>query len=125
MLQIRRYAEFRIGLEELEEAYSRGIPAEELTGKLYEVAEPVPDYDCVIGVWGQIEARAQYEMLADFCRETGMEMPRYMEFDEGRKQYILQQIIRFQRETAEPCEWASPYYQWGVAYGVEETVRLV
>lgn len=125
LLQIRRYAEFRIGLEELEEAYSRGIPTEELTEKLYEVAEPVPDYDCVMGVWGQIEARAQYEMLADFCRETGMEMPRYMEFDEGRKRYILQQIICFQRETPEPYEWASPYYQWGLAYGADETIRLV
>lgn len=125
LMQIRRYAEFRIELEELENDYRSGMPAEELQEKLYEIGEPVPDYNCVMGVWGQIEARAQREMLADFCSETGMEMPIYAEFDGKRKQYILQQIICYQRDTAEPYECAFPYYQWGLAYGAEETARLV
>ncbi len=125
MQQIRRYAEFRLDLAELEQAYDQGISAEELAATLYEIAEPVPDYDCIMGVWGQVEARAQYEMLTDFCLRTGMEMPRYAGYEAERKQYILQQIMIEQRESPEPYECAAPYYQWGLAYGEEETARLV
>lgn len=64
-------------------------------------------------------------MLTDFCLRTGMEMPRYAGYEAERKQYILQQIMIEQRERLEPYECAAPYYQWGVAYGAEETARLV
>lgn len=125
LLQIRDYAEFRMELADLEEAYDQGIPPEDLAERLYEIAKPIPEYNCIMGSWGQIEARTQYEMITAFCGKTGMEIPRYTEFQEERKQYILKQLICYQRESTEPWNWAEPYYQWGLAYGPEETARLV
>lgn len=125
LLQIRSYAEFRLELAKLEEAYAGGADAEDLAVRLYEIAEPIEEYDCIIGSWGQIEARAQAEMTADFCRRTGLEVPRYPEFDGERKQYILSQLICFQKDSARMYSLSPPYYQLGLAFGQEETARLV
>ncbi len=123
--QIRSYAEFRIALTELEADFEQGLEPEELTARVEAISEPVKDYNCIIGTWGQIEARAQQELLAEFCSKAGIEMPRNAVFDNQRKQYILSQLISFQLGKQEPYMLASPYYQWGKAYGVEETTRLV
>ena len=123
--QIRSYALFRIGLAELKEDWEQGTSAEQLAGRLYEIAEPIEEYDCIIGAWGQVEARAQYEMIQEFCGETGLEVPRYPAFEEGRKQMIIAQMISFQRNRRDVYIAYAPYYQYGVAFGVDETSRLV
>lgn len=125
MKQIQSYAAFRIGLSELEQKYAEGSPVEELEKTLYEIAKPIDDYDCIIGCWGQIEARAQYEMITAFCQKTGMDIPVYPEFHAQRKQYIMGQFICYQRNSEKAYLAKSPYYQWGLAYGADETARLV
>lgn len=125
LLQIQSYAEFRLGLAELENAYEQGTPAEQLADRLYELAEPIEEYDCIIGAWGQVEARAQYEMLEEFCQKSGMEIPVYPEFREARKQVIVAQIINYQRNQEDMYVAPKPYYQYGVAYSLDETTRLV
>lgn len=97
-----------------------------ILGRLESISEPIKPYNCIIGIWGQIEARAQYEMISEFCREYGLEIPQNATFRHLRKRYIHSQIITFQKTTPEkPYVVYSPYYQWGVAYGVEETELLV
>lgn len=123
--QIQGYAEFRLAFAEVENAYAQGTGAQELAKRLYEIAEPIPPYDCIIGAWGQVEARAQFEMVAAFCRETGLEVPRYPQLCEQRKQFILGQMINFQKSSRGPYLVYDPFYQYGVAFDREETVRLV
>lgn len=123
--QIRTYAEFRMALAALEADSAKGMTVEELTARVEAISVPIKDYNCIIGTWGQIEARAQQELLAEFCGRAGIEKPVNEGFDAKRKQYILSQLISFQLGKQEPYMLASPYYQWGRAYGLEETTRLV
>uniref|UniRef100_UPI004056C0E3 hypothetical protein n=1 Tax=Acetatifactor sp. TaxID=1872090 RepID=UPI004056C0E3 len=125
LVQIRDYAEFRIALKQLETDYAQGADRQELEARLYEIADPIKDYNCVIGAWGQIEARAQYEMVTDFCERTGLAVPVYESFHTQRKQHIVAQLISYQKEEEEPYILGAPYYQHGLAYGQEETNRLV
>lgn len=92
--------------------------------RLREIAKPIPDYNTVVGVWGQVEARAQREMVLDFCRRTQVEVPIYPEWDRQRKNYIYGQMATDQKGLQEPLKVWAPYYQYGLAFG-EETERLV
>ena len=89
-----------------------------------EAAEPISDYNCVIGMWGQVEARAQRELVLEFCSRTGTEVPVYPEWDRQRKQFIYERIVSDQKGKQEPVSTSAPYYQFGYAYG-EETERLI
>ncbi len=124
--QIQEFAEFRIALAQLEEEYAAGASIQTLTGKLNKISDPIKPYNTVIGVWGQIEARAQFEMITAFCEKTGVPVPENEVLEEQRKGYIYSQLVTFQKSNQhEPYVAHSPYYQWGIAYGVEETERLV
>lgn len=125
IVQIRDYAQFRIDLAQLEEDYANGADLQKLSERLYVVSEPIKNYNAVIGAWGQIEARAQFEMVVDFCNETGLEVPMHAAFQNERKQRIMAQLIAYQMEHDEPYIVTDDFYQWGLAYGVEETKRLV
>lgn len=123
--QIRDFAQFRIELSELENQYAAGTGLDVIAQKLYEIGDPIESYNCIIGTWGQIEARAQREMVIEFCNNTGIEIPIYGDYDKQRKDFIYAQFAMYQRGKQEPNEIAAPFYQYGVAYGVEETQRLV
>lgn len=125
LLQIRAFAQFRMDLEELQVQYAAGADLEQLADKLYEIGTPIESYHVIEGTWGQIEARAQREMIVAFCNETGIELPVYGAYDEHRKNFIYAQFAMYQRGNKEPYEIGAPYYQYGVAYGTEETQRLV
>ncbi len=122
--QIRGFAQFRIALAELEEDWRQGASGEELGEALAEIARPIPDYNTVVGIWGQVEARAQREMVLAFCRQAQVEVPVYPNWDRLRKNYIYGQIAADQQGGEAPLRIYAPYYQYGVAFG-EETERLV
>lgn len=122
--QIRSFAEFRIGLAELEEAYSQGEAAETIAERLQILSEPIKSYNTVVGAWGQIEARAQYEMVTDFCNRTSIEIQEDPTFRASRKLHIYMQLVSYQLGRQEPYYLADPYYQLGLAYG-QETYELV
>ncbi len=126
IVQIRDYAQFRVNLKQLEADYADGVDLQEISERLYVISEPIKNYTCVIGAWGQIEARAQYEMVMDFCSRTGLEVPMHATFQNERKQRILYQLISWQYEVCyEPYTVNDEFYQWGLAFGEEETARLV
>ncbi len=122
--QIRDFAEFRISMAELEASYAQGEDMEGIAARLDEIAEPIKNYNAVIGAWGQIEARAQYEMVTDFCRRAGLEVPENEVFRADRKLHIYMQLVSYQLGKKEPYYLADPYYQLGFAYG-DETYDLV
>ncbi len=123
--QIRDYAKFRIAFAELEEQYAQGVDAETLGAKLYEIGNPIDSYNCIVGTWGQVEARAQREMILEFCNNTGVELPIYEELDKQRKDFIYSHLTMYQRGKSEPIYTAAPYYQFGLAFTQQETERLV
>lgn len=125
LLQIRDYAQFRINLAELEEDYEAGADLQILNERLYEISDPIKNYNTVIGAWGQIEARAQYEMVKEFCGRTGLDVPMHAAFQNERKERILAQLISFQLGKDTPYKATDTFYQMGLAYGEEETARLV
>ena len=98
LVQIREYAQFRMNLAQLESDYATGMTKEEVEKKLYEISVPIRNYNCIIGAWGQIEARAQYEMVLEFCEKTGCKVPIHSALQEERKQHIVAQIIAYQKE---------------------------
>ena len=138
LVQIRDFAQFRLDfaklqadynaiIAELTEAKSAMIEEQlvSIQDRLDVISEPIKNYNCVIGAWGQIEARAQYEMIEKFCWETGLEIPYHAAFQKERKDRILSQIIANQKECRTIYYCQSPYYQLGLAYGQRETDRLV
>lgn len=125
LVQIREYAKFRVNLAQLENDYVAGMTKQETEKRLYEISVPIRNYNCIIGAWGQIEARAQYEMVLEFCEKTGCKVPMHSAFQEERKQRIVAQTIAYQKEYEETYILHSPYYQLGLAYGEAETERLV
>ena len=133
--QIRSFARFRLDLQELEQDWQQAQmdrqagqnpngTLETLQDQLYNIAEPISDYNGVVGIWGQIEARAQREMVLDFCSRTGMQVPIYPVWDRHRKQYIYSQLVTDQKGKDTPVNVYTPYYQYGLAYK-QETDRLV
>lgn len=125
LAQIREYAQFRLNLQQLKEDWNQGMDMATLQTRLYEISKPIPNYNCVIGAWGQIEARAQFEMVEQFCQETGAEMPIHASLESERKLRILAQIRANQKEMDQPYMVEDPYYQFGLAFGLQETRRLV
>ena len=123
--QIRSFAEFRIALAELESDYVNGTDAENVKARLEELSVPIKDYNCIIGAWGQIEARAQREMIVAFCKENGLEIPINGVLDEKRKRYIYGQFAMYQRGLAEPHTISKAYYQYDLAFPEEDTDRLI
>lgn len=123
--QIRAYAEFRIELLEAEKMQAEGALAEELQRKIESISTPIPEYNAVIGLWGQPEARAQEELLWEFCQKYDLEMPVDPAYDRERKFRIYSDLVRVQKGKEEPVYFRSPNYQYGIAYGQETTDRLI
>lgn len=123
--QIRDFAQFRIDLDELENQYQQGVSKTELKARIYEIGNPIDSYNSIIGVWGQVEARAQRELVIEFCNNSGISIPIYGSYDKQRKDYMYAQFASQQRGLQEPLYIEAPYYQFGLAYGIEETNRLI
>lgn len=123
--QIKAFAEFRIGLSEAAKMLHDGSPAEAVQAKLAAIGTPVSEYNTVTGLWGQIEARAQQEMLSEFCEANGFEMPVDPTFRRTCKNRIYDYFVSYQKGHDKPVLQYAPYFQYGVAYGTETTIELV
>ncbi len=73
--QLARYMRFRTDFEALEKMRDSGADRETLREELMRIWKPIPDFNCIVGVWGQPERRVQLYMVWKFCGETGIEMP--------------------------------------------------
>lgn len=122
--QIRDFAQFRIDLSHAENMAAGGFSAEEIQTQVNSISTPISEYNTVIGLWGQVEARAQQELLLAFCRKNNLEMPRNATFDRDRKFRIYSQFITDQKGRKEIVYHYSPYYQYNIAYDAEVTDQL-
>ncbi|MCM1188192.1 MAG: hypothetical protein NC541_02725 [bacterium] len=124
LCQIRDYAQFRIGLARAQDMAADGFPAAEIQEQIDAISTPISEYNTVIGLWGQIEARAQQQLLLAFCRENGLEMPRDATFDRDRKFRIYSQFVTDQKGKQEIVYHYSPYFQYNIAYDAQVTDEL-
>ncbi len=125
VVQIKEYSEFRINLQKAEEMISEGTSTKKVEEFVNSMYVPVHDYNTVIGSWGQTEARAQYQLLDEFCKANGIDTPHDSVFDYYRKERILWGMIEKQKKETERVSFdISTNYQLGAAFGTEETERL-
>lgn len=122
--QIQQYAKFRCGMYELENMYATGVGTSQLQEKVNAIYKPIPEYNCIIGMWGQPEARAQYEMVEEFCANAGLQVPQDETFNYYRKQRIYQEMCSFQKGRQDIYYSKKGYYQSGAAFGIETTIAL-
>lgn len=123
--QIKAYAEFRIGLTEADNMLAAGASLSDIQAQVDSISTPISEYNTIIGLWGQVESRAQQELLWDFCQENNLKMPVDSTFDRERKFRIYSEFVLSQKGQQEPVSRNAPYYQYGIAYGDEATNRLV
>lgn len=122
--QINSFAKFRIGLTEASQLLTDGASREDIQAKLEAISTPVSEYNAVTGLWGQIEARAQQELLLAFCNENGFEMPANPVFRQTCKNRIYDYFVSYQKGHSQPVLQFAPYFQYGLAYGPETTIEL-
>ncbi len=119
--QIQQFAKFRKDMNELK-AMSAGKDV--LQEKLNEIYKPIPEYNCIIGMWGQVEARAQYDIVEEYCVKNGLDVPDDPVFRYYRKQRLYQEICSYQKGRTDIYYRQKGMYQWGAAYGIEATIEL-
>ncbi|MCD7806692.1 MAG: hypothetical protein LUH19_05040 [Lachnospiraceae bacterium] len=123
--QIQEFAQFRIEYGELESMQADGAPAEDIQEKINSISTPISEYNTVIGSWGQIEARAQREMLSEFCSLYGYVTPTDPVYEMDRKYRIYSQFVTFQKGMDEPYKQYSWYFKWIFGYSESDLKRLI
>lgn len=124
--QIYEFAVFRSGLDEIEAAYEKGESSGKLQKKIDELYDPISNYDCVVGVWGNAEALAQYKLTESFCNKAGLEVPKDPVFTFYREQYIYQEMIAYQKESNGRRMFdENASFIWGAVIGDEAAWEIV
>lgn len=123
--QIKAYAEFRVGFAQAEDMLAEGAAPADIQAQINAISTPISEYNTIIGAWGQIEARAQQELLYEFCTENNLEMPLDATLERESKFRIYSEFITNQKGKQYPVYLYAPYYQYGLAYGSETTTRLI
>ena len=122
--QIHDFAKFRNRLNQLSIEAECGASKLQLQLWLSEIAKPISEYNVIVGVWGIPEARAQYELMEEFCRTYDLPVPQDPTFVYFRKFKIYNEFVTWQRKSKERVTFSKGGFQWSVAYGPEETERL-
>lgn len=123
--QIYEYALFRRQFDEFKTSYD-GLSEDEVYQYLEQLGTPIAEYNCVIGLWGQIEARVQRELIVEFCQSKGIEVPKASpDYDLNRKFRIYSYFCMYQKGHNEPVAQYPPYFQYGAAYNEYDTPLLV
>ena len=124
VMQIRDFAAFRKGLAELKEKAEGGADKDALQAGIDSLYEPISEYNCIIGLWGQPEAIAQFDMTKEFCSEYGLEMPRDKAFEYNRKMRVYADYVAFQKNAPGRLEMPMSIMQFAGVYGEDEMLRI-
>lgn len=126
LYEIRDFAHFRVELDKAYKAYENGVDVQTLSDSLALIDTPVSEYDTIVGSWGGVEARAQYNLIVKFCEETGAQVPHNELLDYYRKQRMYGELVDTQSKNHEKVLFDKERaFQGGNAFGLEETSRLV
>ena len=125
LYQIRQYAQFRAALDEVKQLRTNGASRDILQEKVNALPFEIPEYNCVIGLWGQPEARIAYQLVCDFCREAGLAAP-----DRGHMRFIFKRrlydaLCTHQRGLDHPHFVSPRFYEGGKPYGEDFVAALM
>lgn len=121
--QIQEFADFRKSFSTIDEK-AVSLDEEDFNLFLYELCTPISEYNTVTGLWGQIENRAKQEMVYEFCKANGYEMPEIPYFRREQKNRIYNSFVLVQKGKSEPVYHTS-FFQGGFAYGYDIELELV
>ncbi|MBR5230797.1 MAG: hypothetical protein IKW00_00935 [Clostridia bacterium] len=125
LYQIRQFSWFRQVLSDLMQRCAAGMTQEEMQNAANALPYEIPEYNCVIGLWGQPEARIAYQMVCDFCRSHGLSAP-----DRGHMRFVFKRrlydaLCTRQRGLNAPVYVSPRFYEGGKALGEEYTASLL
>lgn len=125
LYQIRQFAQFSVDLDNLRAFAKSGADASLLQEKVDAIDFEIPEYNCVIGLWGQPEARVAYIMLCTFCNEYGLKAP-----DRSHMRFIFKRrlhdaLCARQRGLDSPLRVTPKFYEGGKPYGIEYAAGLM
>ena len=126
LYQIKKFAIFRVDYEILKKMVSDGAPKQVLQDKVDSMDIHIPEYNCIIGLWGQNEARAAYNITYSFCKQNGLLAPkRNGTLWHTYKRRMIDLLCTFQRGKSSQF-WAQyNFYECGVPYGADSYNQLV
>jgi len=115
LYQIKQYAGFCRDFDIIKEMKQNGAGADELQKRIDLLDCEIPEYNCVTGLWGQVEARAAFERVSEFCRENGLRAPqrsRPVRFEQ--KCRLIDRLRVEQRGKSEPVFVDISFYEGGL-----------
>lgn len=107
LLQIRAYAEFRLGVDELRAAAAGGAATDTLQAMLDQIWKPVPEYNTWIGVFDTKEVREQKKTVRQLAGEYGLVVNDPAWLRDLETDRVLQQLRTWQQTSREPYTFDS------------------
>lgn len=123
--QIRQYREFAVGFDELCHMKASGASDDELQGKVDSLPIDIPEYNCVVGLWGQPEGRCAFTRLSEFCDANGLVTPRRKSYEFILKRRMYEYLAVHQRGKKEQLFVGRDYYEACLAAGQKVNDRLI
>lgn len=123
--QIKAFAKFRIGFEKLNKLFDEKGDCDEVRALLSEIAKPVPEYNCTIGLWGQPESIEQFKLLTEFSEKSGIPVPRDGVRDFTFKRRLMDHLYVNQRKDPTKKVWCDRYYYEGGVGITKEYIDLL
>ena len=123
--QIKRYAVFMREFDNIRRMKLDGAGAAELQKSINVLDCEIPEYNCVTGLWGQVEARVAFELVSEFCLQNGLTAPQRspaVRFEQKRR--LIDRLRVEQRGKTEPVYVLSSFYE-GDAIGAEYARSLM
>jgi len=125
LYQIRQFACMYLDFSAVEQLKASGADKATLQEKINAIDFEIPEYNCIIGLWGQTEARIGYRMIEAFCRENGLVIPERGQTTKNTyKRRILDRIRVAQRGLNAPYLVDVNFYESGWAFSPELNAKL-
>lgn len=124
--QIEAFAKFRMDFDSIKADYYEGASKEETVTAIEAISAPVPNYNALIGAWGQPEALAQFVLIQEFANEIGLEIKDNPQYMNTLKQLIYSEIRTYQK--LEDKQLVYDYENaslWPYIIGREATGRVI
>ena len=116
--QIRQFAALRVELEAVKAAARAGVGKDLLQEQVNALDFEIPEYNCIIGLWGQPEARIGYQLVSALCEKYGLEIP---PVSGGLRHVYKRRLVDFfrvcQRGVNQPLWVDRRFYEGGLAFG--------
>ena len=116
--QICCFARFRVALDALIDMQKDGADSEALQRAVNDLPLDVPEFNCIIGLWGQPEARAARLLTEQFCAKHGLLPPQMCAPLRHDFKHRLVDLLRVcQRGQKQPYWIDHTFYEAGIALG--------